>query len=286
MKREICILIQTNDSYEFLWEGLYLSWKLNWMWSEFDFTVFVITESKKINFHQDERWVTINCGKDLEGAKNYSTKLIFALQKLRELGYEKVLYSQDDTWPTTSPDSSIIHGALKMFDEENLDVFYIHEHRNHFPFTLQNTNKFISGRRVREFYGMSRFYYNHGCAFWKIESLLNLQKNGEDPYENEYLGTQRCWEIQPKAFFLNYPWYDQDSIQKNGTLKNSGIDILNNLKYRFAWENKENFAWNYISSDGSIIPISPNNPIWENMTQEQINEIFSKSYGDHFSNYL
>lgn len=281
-----CILIQTNDSYEFLWEGLYLSWKLNWIWSEFDFPVFVITESKEFNLFKDERWRTIKCGNELTGAKNYSTKLILALEELQKLGYEKVLYSQDDTWPITSPDSSIVFGALRMFESENLDAFYIHEHRSHFPFTLQNTDKFICGRRVRKFYGMSRFYYNHGCAFWKIQSLLDLQRTDEDPYENEYLGTQRCWQSQPKAFFLNYPWYDQDNIQKNGIMKNSGIEILNNLKFRFSWETKENFMWNYISSDGSIIPISPDNKIWQSLTQEQIDELFSKSYGHHFSHYL
>jgi len=30
MRDKICILIQTNDDYDWLWKGIFLSWKLNW----------------------------------------------------------------------------------------------------------------------------------------------------------------------------------------------------------------------------------------------------------------
>lgn len=281
-----CILLQTNDDYEFLWEGLYLSWKLNWLWEKFNLPVYVITETKDFkSCHPTCSFETINVGGDLSGRSNYSSKLLKGLDFLQNKGYENLIYCLDDSWPETAPDSLMIDGIYKMFNDENLDVFYFHEHRPHFPFTLRNVNKFIEGRRVREFYGNSRFYYNLGCGIWKIDSLKKIQNHGESPYQNERLTTSRCWEMKIKAYFLNYPWYNQDLIHEKGNLKETAHEILNRLSFRLSWEYKQEFMFNYIACDGSIIPILPDDPSWQNMTEDEINQLYNSSFGYHFSNY-
>jgi hypothetical protein len=85
MKDKICILIQTNDDYDWLWKGIFLSWKLNWDWEEFNFPVYVITETKDFNScHKDADFNTINVGAELNGPSNFSTKLIRGLNHLKE----------------------------------------------------------------------------------------------------------------------------------------------------------------------------------------------------------
>jgi hypothetical protein len=282
-----CILLQTNDDYEFLWEGLYLSWKLNWMWDVYNFPVYVITETKdfkKCHFSCD--FQTIKVGPDITGPQNYSTKLIRGLEYLKSKGFENIIYGQDDSWPFTSPDSVLLSKVFNSFKNENLDAFYFHEHRSHFPFTVKDTGIFFHGKRVKEFFGESRFYYNHGCGIWKIDSLLSIQKKSEGPYENEALSTERCWVKKPKIYLLNYSWYDQELIHENGKLKESAYKILTDLVFRFNWEYRDGFMFNYIANDGSIIPISPSDEMWKNLSQEEKNKIFNESYGFHFSHYV
>ena len=109
----IAILIQSNDDYDFIWEGLFLSWKLNWNWEEFNFPLFLITETKQFTqSHPDCDFKTINVGSHLLGHRNYSNKLLVALKKLKKEGYTHILYSQDDSWSFTKPDSSVIKGCM------------------------------------------------------------------------------------------------------------------------------------------------------------------------------
>ena len=40
-----CVLIQTCDKYENLWEGLQLSYNFNWCW-DMEFPIYILTEEK------------------------------------------------------------------------------------------------------------------------------------------------------------------------------------------------------------------------------------------------
>lgn len=284
------ILIQSNDDYDFLWEGLFLSWKLNWNWKEFNFPVFLITETKQFSqSHPDCDFKTINVGSDLSGPKNYSNKLIKSLLKLKKEGYTHVLYSQDDSWAFTQPDTLVIKDCIKMFQEKNMDCLYIHEQNWIFPFTFTSDDKNkIQGHRVRKFKNGSRFYFNHGNAIWDIDSLLKVQKKDEAPYENEINGTNRAWNLLKNVYQINIPWYDQDVVHYKGKIKESGAHMVRNLRFRYAWETEQNSFIEYIAHDGSKIPLSimkkypsedPNKPL------DQLQEIYNTSFngGAHFS---
>jgi len=286
MRDKICILIQTNDDYDWLWKGIFLSWKLNWDWEEFNFPVYVITETKDFNScHKDADFNTINVGAELNGPSNFSTKLIRGLNHLKEKGFTHILYAQDDSWPYTSPDSKIIKSCMNLMIDENIDCFYIHENRAWFPFTVKDTGIRINQKMVRRFVKGSRFYYNHGNAIWNIDSLLSLQREGEGPYENEANATTRCWESLPKSYLINYPWYDQEKIHWKGEFKESGLQIVNDLIFRYAWETRPEFMYSFIANDGSIIPIKPDDPYFDRIEIEEHRKLFGASHGYHFSNY-
>ena len=51
-----CVLIQTCDKYENLWEGLQLSYNFNWCW-DMEFPIYILTEEK--DFTLDNRFQTL-----------------------------------------------------------------------------------------------------------------------------------------------------------------------------------------------------------------------------------
>lgn len=283
MKSDLCILIQTNDEYEWMWEGIFLSWKLNWNWDQYPIDLYVLTETKDFNkCHPESNFNIINVGESLRGSSHYSTKMIIALNKLKELGYKKVFYIQDDSIPYTSIDNEILNEILGIFDVQNLDCFYIHEHRRHFPFTLKETGFKVGKYRIRQFVEGSRFYYNHGSGIWNIDSLLKLQSYNEGPYENEVATTDRCNSHKPKIYIINFPWYNQDWIHEKGIMKESGVDFFKDLKFRYNWEIRENFMDKFISSfDSSIIPYSVEE--YKNLSEDKKVELMNRSHGLHFS---
>jgi hypothetical protein len=236
---KVCILIQSNDQYGFLWEGLHLSWKWNWNWKKFPWKTYVITEEK--NFQDvvpDSFFHTMKMRKEFIGAEHYSTKLIMSLKRLKEEGYDTVFYSQDDSWPDSMPDGDTLRSVIKFFDEHDADCFHFSDAKEKFSFTLQDTPYHIYSKKIKHFYGKSRFYFNHGTALWKIDSLLKILVEGEEPYENEWKTTMRIWESYPetKVYILNYSWYDQDEVHQKGKLLDSATKTIEALKYRDKWE--------------------------------------------------
>lgn len=276
---KITILVQSNDEYDWLWEGLFLTWKLNWNWDVFNFPLFLITETKKFSdYHKDCNFGTINVGADVVGAKNYSNKLLRALLKLKEHGCTHVIYSQDDSWSFTRPDTLVIKECLDFVNKNNVDCLYIHEHRSHFPFTVKSTDFKIQGHKIKKFVKGSRFYYNHGNAIWNIDSLLKLQSINEEPYQNEYKGSERAWSSIENVYIINIPWYDQDVVHEKGKLKESAFSMLKDLRFRYAWENKSEFMYNYVANDGSVIPIPPDK--FGNLPSDIM---YNSNWGEHFS---
>lgn len=281
---KIAILIQSNDLYDHLWEGLFLSWKLNWNWNEFNFPVYVITETKdfKVNYKQNN-FNTIKVGEDIKNINNYSNKLIRALDYLKELGFTHILYSQDDSWPLSSVDSLLLNDIINFIKRKEIKSFYLHEHFNDFPFTLKNTNIFLQNKRVRQFAHGSRFIYNHGNAFWDIDFLKIFQNTNENAYQNECETTRRISDINEKPYIINIPWYDQSLIHHKGQLLETSKKIVKQLRFRYKWENLDNFSNGLVSYYGIVMDINTENENHKYISKDEINKAYEKKSGIHFS---
>lgn len=251
---KIAILIQSNDDYDHLWEGLYLSWKLNWNWNRFYYPVYVITETKNffVNY-KDNDFNTIKVGSEFKNIKYYSNKLLSAIDYLQNLGYTHILYSQDDSWPLHSIDSLLLQDVLSFIRNNDINCFYMHEHFRFFPFTLENTNIFIDGKRLRKFKKYSRFFYNHGNAFWNLDYLKKIQAPNENPSDNEPKTTERVWNTNENFYLLNVPWYDQSLINNKGVLLDTAANILKQLRFRYKWEKLNNFSDKFVSNNSYVI---------------------------------
>jgi hypothetical protein len=144
--------------------------------------------------------------------------MVTALRHLKDLGFDSILYTQDDFWPLFPPNKKIFEECLEFLKIESVDCIHINEYLPWYNYHLSKTNYYINGIRVKKFEVPSPFYYNHQAAFWKIDSLLKIQNEGEEPYENECQGTERSWQLKPNFYFLNYSWYKAEFINNKGTL--------------------------------------------------------------------
>jgi hypothetical protein len=113
-----CILIQTCDKYTHLWEGLQLSYHFNWCW-DLELPIYVLTEEKE--FSNDERFKTLSFGYCGNPPYNFSTRLINALEHLKSIGYDSILYTQDDFWPLKDVSYKIMSQSLNFLHNNNVD---------------------------------------------------------------------------------------------------------------------------------------------------------------------
>jgi hypothetical protein len=228
-----CVLIQTCDKYENLWEGLHLSYHFNWCW-DLEFPIYVLTEEK--DFITDERFQTLKFGYLGDPPYNFSTRLIAALEHLKSLGYDSIFYTQDDFWPLFKVDSNIFRKTYDLFNSDGIECIHINEYLPWYSYNLGRTGDSISGKEIRKFNPGSMYYYNHQSAFWKIDSLLRIQNPGERPDHNEDRGTERSWEINPNYYFLSYDWYKAEFIAYKGELLNPALTCIRDWKFRLEWE--------------------------------------------------
>jgi hypothetical protein len=212
-----CVLIQTCDKYDHLWEGLKLSYHLNWCW-DINLPIYILTEDKVFPY---DKFNTLNFGffgHEGNPIKNFSTRMISALEHLKSLGFDSILYTQDDFWPLFKVEKKVFDETLRFLENDIVDCIHINEYLPWYNYNLSKTNHYINDIRVNKFEFPSSFYYNHQSAFWKINSLLRIQNKDEEPYENECKGTERAWISKPNYYFLNYSWYKPEFINDKGKL--------------------------------------------------------------------
>jgi|694.fasta_scaffold42219_5 hypothetical protein len=233
-----CILIQTCDKYEHLWEGLQLAYHHNWCWN-IGLPIYVLTENKF--FTEDVRFKTLNFGffgKEDQPQRNFSTRMIAALHHLKSIGFKDVMYTQDDFWPLFPVNQRIFEGCLSFLQNEAVDCVHVNEFLPWYNYILSRTEYSIEGIKLRKFEVPSPFHYSHQSAFWKIDSLLEIQNEGEEPYENEVNGTSRVWNLKPNYYFLNYSWYKPEFVNDKGKLLPVAQSYVRDWKWKIEWENK------------------------------------------------
>ena len=232
-----CILIQTCDKYEFLWEGLELAWKLNWDWKQLKYPVFLLTEKKECN---SKIFNTIKSEEVYNDPSNFSTRMIAGLCTLKRQGYDTVLYAQDDFWPLFPVKTKVFREAIEWFEWVSPSCLHINEYCSWYEYTMKKTNITVGEELLWKLEVGSRFYYNHQAALWKIDDLLSIQKKGEEPYENEQCGTLRAWEKELDIYFLNYAWYKTQYINDKGSLLPVAKDFVADWKWKMEFDKKTN----------------------------------------------
>jgi hypothetical protein len=164
--------------------------------------------------------------------------MIAALHHLKSIGFKDVMYTQDDFWPLFPVNQRIFEGCLSFLQNEAVDCVHVNEFLPWYNYILSRTEYSIEGIKLRKFEVPSPFHYSHQSAFWKIDSLLEIQNEGEEPYENEVNGTSRVWNLKPNYYFLNYSWYKPEFVNDKGKLLPVAQSYVRDWKWKIEWENK------------------------------------------------
>lgn len=224
---DISVVIQTCDKYNFLWKGWYYSFKNNWDWS-LNWEIFFCNEQEKLNFN-DSRIKQIN-SKISNDSSGFSNRLIEILNKIKT---KYILYIQDDMWLYRKIEKKVFEDSLYLMKHFDWNCLKIHE-KTFFNYDLEKTNFFINDIRVLKQKNTSEYLLSHNASFWNKDFLLNNMHMNESPWKNEFEGTKRISENydDPKIFHLDYPWYYQYGIARNGEFTQFGMELNDLLKHR------------------------------------------------------
>ena len=226
---DITVIVQTCDKYNFLWKGWYYSFKENWDWS-LNWDIYFCNEEEKLNF-SDSRIKQLNTSRSHDSS-GFSNRLIDILTKIKT---KYILYIQDDMWLHKKIDKKTFEDSLYLMKHFDWNCIKIHE-KTFFNYDLEQTNHFINNKRVLKQKINSEYLLSHNACFWNKDFLLENMTENENPWKNEFEGTKRISERydDPKIYHLDYSWYYQYGIARNGEFTQFGLelnDLLRNREY-------------------------------------------------------
>ena len=232
---DVSVIIQTCDKYEFLWKGMYLSWRNNWCW-DLNWPIYFCNEEADPKFN-DARIQQIKSPLS-NTASGFSDRLIDILNKVKT---KYVLYIQDDMWPILPVDKNILINSLYTLKHFDWNCIKLHE-KIWYNYKLEKTNHFIGGHRLLKYVHDSEYLLTHNAGLWNREYLLSNILPNEDPWTNEFNGTDRIIKRNEdhKIYHIDYKWYYQPGVSAGGNLISAGHEIIRQLeakeKYRIDLE--------------------------------------------------
>jgi hypothetical protein len=72
-------------------------------------------------------------------------------------------------------------------------------------------------------------------------------------------------------------------VHEKGKIKDTALNILRDLRFRYAWENKPEFMYNYVAYDSSVIPTNPDE--FQNLSDIEKGNLYGTNWGNHFSTH-
>ena len=246
---ELAIVVQSCDSYEFLWEGWKHYFLKNWDFS-IPAKVYFCTEKK--DFHC-KNVINIKTGKQeeegLTGAKTFSGRLKNAIGQLKE---KHILYLQEDMWPHKPINKNLFLKCYKHFKQKKLNAF-------NFGYKLGSNRKFQINDEIfsiDDFKKYTDIYIDGNQVYDRLTSVTNLKSNnpfcithhscffkkdflqkylcvkGESPIENELNSSSRIHKdhlnVDAKIQGIDHKWYEHTC--GGGKINQVGRIMTNSLK--------------------------------------------------------
>jgi hypothetical protein len=193
----LSVLVHTFNGYQHLWPGQWLAFCVHW-YDEIPFFFGTDIENEE----------TVHYGKMIySGPGEWSDRL---RSLLKQIPSEYVLYMQEDHWPTQSPPN--LAEMMKIVTEKKLLRLQISP--------IVPFYKLFSEENTLFFDVKSKYLVSHQPSIWKKSFLLDCLKPGENPWVNEYKGTQRLQQnsqirdfIHKKIAIYPYEWYKHMCIK-------------------------------------------------------------------------
>lgn len=217
-----CIVIQTCDKYQHIWENLFWSFEKNW---DFDipWNIYFFNEELNCDF-PNKKFFQIKCGKN-----NHSN--IFK-KVLEEIKHDYIFYMLEDFWPTSEMTKDTFMGLFSIFKENDwnsLKVCCVHPNR----YSLENTNFNFKDKKILKFKDESNWRFNQQASFWKTSVLKKFFIESAD---EEGMKTSLKFEFEmdkaykknykkSKDYIYNYFWYPVGGVCWRGEINLMGQQI-------------------------------------------------------------
>lgn len=221
---DISVVIQTCDKYEFLWKGWFISFTNNWAW-DLGWPVYFCSENKSLPYHSKNiKQIHSPLSENKDG---FSTRTVDILNKVKT---KYVLYLQDDMWLDRKVDKQTMLEAFYSIKHFDWNCLKVHG-RSWFNYSLNKTNFFANGIRILKQDASSEYLLSHNASIWNREFLLSVMKEGEDPWKNEQLGTERIrnQNQDPRIYHCDYDFYLPYGIARGGEFTEYGHQLIKRL---------------------------------------------------------
>lgn len=188
------LLVHTFNQYERYWDGC-----LNGFAGSVpgEFTRYFGTDEKGHAEHDFRGFQVIYSGKG-----EWSDRLV---KLLEQIPTDYVWYQQEDMWPCKTPPN--LSELMQIMVENDLLRLQISPIVQYYS---------LCGAKIPLFFHYkSKYLVSHQPSIWKKSFLLECLKPNEDPWKNEYLGTQRLNHegIAGKIAIIPADWYSHQSVK-------------------------------------------------------------------------
>lgn len=167
------LLVHTFNKYEHFWDGFLKGWRENYFWGD-TLPHYFGTDEQNHGSHDFQNFKLL-----YSGTGEWSDRLT---NLLHQIPTEYVWYIQEDMWPTER-----IPGTMLSMMKENGIL----------RLQLSPIVQFYSlfGDKLPLFFHQkSKYLVSHQPSIWLKSFLLECLKPNENPWDNEYRGTQRLNE--------------------------------------------------------------------------------------------
>lgn len=236
-KLDLSLLIQTCDSYEKFWPGMFYTLDFYW---DYDFVpVYFANEEKNLSdivfelrdkiYKPDKRINQILTGKT--DKMGFSNRFIDAVKKVPS---KYVLYLQEDMWLRRSLDKEILRDLVKFMEDNNADSLKLHAKLFYYhSYNLKPTGQKIKNQPIYK-YDSDEYILSHNATIWRKDYILKHQIEGEDPWTNELKGSQRMASENQNNYMYNIHWHCQPGVADNGEESQEHVvyaHIVDEMKY-------------------------------------------------------
>lgn len=207
--KNVAIVIQTCDKYEFLWEGWLYYFQKYWDFNILS-RIFFCTEEKIFPRDLDHPEIVrliVNQGQ-------WGERLLWILDALPN-EIDTIFYMQEDFWLHRTLPAHVFQSRYETFKKWDMNAYRCCANSKHF--------KFVGKYPPRLYAPDSPYLITHQASFWKKDFLQSCVLPHEDPWENEKKGTRRLLGTDHKIYFAPYNFYH--TVCRKGKLTDLGREL-------------------------------------------------------------
>lgn len=177
VEEELAVVVSSCDRYSDLWTPFFFFFFR--YWEDCPYPIFLVANHKKYN---DPRVTTVLVGEDLDWSSNLKRALL-------DIRYPYALLLLDDYFLKGPVNSKRIHDLFLYMKQKEAGCLRLFPSPG--PDTPCQDNKGVGEIAVG-----ARYRISLQAAIWRKETLLELLREGESPWELEIKGSRRADDVE------------------------------------------------------------------------------------------